>query len=250
MTLRTKLLIDPQSKRRPHLAWRTKQLLIFRAMLLLFVLLSAKAEAASLEVRAGGGDIETMSTARYNAFVQGSYRRADGLLLFNAGERADLFIGAEYDRSHEALQHFNRDPSYTNTEKNYQYVPYSLQIRAASLGIRIKTVMAKNWYFYLAPGLIAGRAAYRADLTAQPLVLLTSNEGVTRYVGGRLGFGAVFDVSERLALGIEASFTQTSPAFTIWVRDTTTGQVESRKINDKSDMLGIMIGLHYNLRDY
>ncbi len=250
MTIRTRLPLDPQIRRGPHLAWLSRQLLIFRAMLLLFVLFSAKAEATSLEMRAGGGDIETMSTSRYNAFVQGSYKRADGLLLFNAGERADLFIGAEYDRSHEALQHFNRDPLHTNPERYYQYVPYSLQIRAASLGIRIKAAMAENWYFYVAPGLIAGRAAYRADLTAQPLVLLTSNEGVSRFIGGRLGVGAVVDLSEQIAIGIEATFTQSSPAFTIWVKDTTTNQVESRRINNKADMIGLMIGLHYNLKDY
>ena len=117
MTLRARLRLDPQIRRKPHLAWRSKQLFIFGALLLPVVLFSANAEAMSLEMRAGGGDIETMSTSRYNAFVQGSYRRADGLLLLNtAEERLDLFIGAEYDRSYKALQHFDRNPSYTNIE--------------------------------------------------------------------------------------------------------------------------------------
>jgi len=79
---------------------------------------------------------------------------------------------------------------------------------------------------------------------------LTSNEGVSRFTGGRLGVGAVVGLSEQLALVIEATFSQSSPAFTIWARNTTTNQVESRKINDKADMWGIMIGLHFNLRDY
>ena len=236
--------------RRPHLAWRSKQLLIFRAMLLLFVALSSKVEAASLEVRAGGGDIETYSIARYNAYVEGSYIRADGLLLFNTGKRSDLFIGAEYDSIDRATQHFYRSPSPTNPETKYANLPYSYRITAASFGLRIKPFVSRKWCLYLAPGLIAGKADYNTDFFAQPLALLSSNEGVSRFIRGRLGLGAVVGLSEQLALGIEATFTQTLPEVTIWTRNYITGQVESRRINDKAEMFGIMIGLHFNLRDY
>jgi hypothetical protein len=219
-------------------------------MFLLLVALSSNVEAASLEVRGGEGFIETFSTARYNAYLEGSYKRADGLLLFNTGARTDLFIGAEYNSSHGATQHFNRDPSPTNPEANFLNVPYSLRIIAASLGMRVKPIVGNNWYLYLAPGLIAGRADYNADLSALPLVLLSSNEGVTRFTRGRLGIGTVIGLSDQLALGIETTYTQTLPGVTIWARNNITGQVEPRTINDKAEMFGITVGLHYNLRDY
>jgi hypothetical protein len=247
MTLRTKLPADPPFRRKCHLGRRSAQLLLLSAMLLVFSALGSNGEAASLEVRAGGGDIDTLSTARYNAYVQGSYERVDGLLLFNEGAISDLFIGAEYDSSFGARQHFNRLPSSANPEANYQNAPYSLRIIAASIGMRSKPFVGETWYLYLAPGLIAGRAEYSADLSAQPLVLLSSNEGVSRFIRGRVGLGAVVGFTEQLALGIEATFTQSSPEFTIWVRNKTSGLVESRRINNRADMFGIVIGLHYNL---
>lgn len=227
------------------------QLRVFRAVLLLLVVLTCKAEAASLEVRAGGGGIETFSTARYNAYVEGSYERADGLLLFNTGERSDLFIGAEYTSSREATQHFNRYPSdYANPQADFQNLPYSLRIRAASFGMRLKPIVGNKWHLYLAPGLLWGRADYSADRSALPLVLLSSNEGASRFIRGRLGLGAIFELSKQIALGVEAAFTQSTPEFTIWARNNITGAVEPRTINDKAEMWGVMIGLHYNFRDY
>jgi hypothetical protein len=198
--------------------------------LLAIVLMHTDVNAASVQLRGGmlhltSGNNDSSSTAGADVF-------------FYEGQRVELFAGVEQS----SLKNASTSDSGNN---NGTDMKYSLDITAIDFGLRWKPAMSSRWRPYLALGGIAGKADYKIDSNQKNMVLLTSSGGNTNFIEPRAGLGMDVGLGEQWSLGIEVNWTRAVPAFNAAIADYSTGQIQDVKVNDKGDMIGIVLGLRY-----
>lgn len=217
--------------------------ILFVTALLSLFLLPANADALSVEVRAGAGAVGFPRTCAEHCSseeVRGSYEKAGANAVFSPWTSLDLFVGAEYAESHELSQYFEGDI-------DRRHMHYWLDYSAVTFGIRYKPFPKKRVNLHLMLGGLAGRANYRVDLKDQvDSISLSGYQDSAYFVRPQAGIGAVIGLSKRFGLGFEAAYTAAVPAYTITVRNTSTGQVENKRLNSDADMFGMTLGVRYN----
>ena len=201
-------------------------------LLLIAAMSAARADAASMEVLAGGGTAASVDSS------VGFYQVRVNIVQALA-KRLDAFAGLEYTKSGEGEQ----DEDYPNISNHARY---SFYFPAAAFGLRYKLVARETFQLYLALGGVAGKVYYRTNFTDSDLTLLSEDHDSTYFIVPRFEVGVNYKIGERTALIAQMGVTGALPAFNAVVANKGTGTVEELKLNDGAEMFAFMLGLRYN----
>ena len=214
---------------------RSIRSIVFFFAVLALALVVPEARAASVQVRAGAGGLTGKNSQ------SGNFQREGVDVFIYEGRRVELFVGAELTSTKNASTGTDNNNGPSSTPINY-----SLDMTTATFGLRFKPAVSGRWRPYLALGVVAGKADYKADVSGQANILLLSTaNGSTNFISPRVGLGMDVGLGEQWSIGIEATFTKSSPTFNVVVADFNTGQIEDRELNKSADMLGATLGLRY-----
>ncbi len=204
-------------------------------MLVTLGLLPTMAEAFSLQLRGGVGEVGGRKTGSY---IQGG---VDTFIY--EGRLLDLFVGAEYAdfNAYERLQRI--EISETFVEYNFKY---SWRIMDIPFGLHLKLPTKGRWKPYLALGGIAGSVYYyKVETNFENVELLSTSEDSRIFLALRVGGGIDIGLGTRFSLGIELNDTIGVPSFNAIVSDLNTGEVTGVIVNDGAHMIVFNLGLRY-----
>jgi hypothetical protein len=89
-----------------------------------------------------------------------------------------------------------------------------------------------------------GQAHYKADFGGQSnIVPLSSNQKTSYFMAAKWGLGVHLDLNREVSVGIEAATALSAPAFDMQVLNTSTGQVENRRLHNDANLSGITLVL-------